>query len=149
MLSVQRVLKDCQEKGVVKDVKKMINHPKLKPDTQNKLKFLYRADEEIEQIKTREQGQRTYDEVYNGRSNAAGIGSIGGAQGPGAPVSAEPSLQNGIDGNNSMIVDNESAYFNESNHQNGQRLYDVTMSNQDYFSPGNQVQDQEFPLQSN
>lgn len=56
MLSVQRVLKDCQEKGVVKDVKKMINHPKLKPDTQNKLKFLYRADEEIDQIKAREQG---------------------------------------------------------------------------------------------
>lgn len=48
-----------------------------------------------------------------------------------------------------MIVDNESAYFNESNRQNGQRLYDVTMSNQDYFNPGNQVQDQEFPLQSN
>ena len=48
MLSVQRVFKDCQEKGVIKDIKKLINHPKLKPDTQNILKKLYRADEEVQ-----------------------------------------------------------------------------------------------------
>lgn len=50
MLSVQRVMKDCQEKGVIKDLKKLINHPKLKPDTQHKLKILYRADEEVKNI---------------------------------------------------------------------------------------------------
>ena len=50
MLSVQRVFKDCQEKGVVKDLKKLMNHPKLKPDTQNILKRLYRADEEVQRL---------------------------------------------------------------------------------------------------
>ena len=48
MRSVQRVLHDCQSKKVVKDIKLLFNHPKLKPDTQSKLKFLYRANEEIE-----------------------------------------------------------------------------------------------------
>ena len=51
MLSVQRVLRDCQAKGVIKDIKKLINHPKLKSDTHTKLKFLYRADEEIQQMR--------------------------------------------------------------------------------------------------
>ena len=48
MLSVQRVLHDCQEKGVVKDIKKLINHPKLKSHTQDKLKLMYRANENVE-----------------------------------------------------------------------------------------------------
>ena len=34
MRSVQRVLHDCQKTGVIKDIKALINHPKLKPDTQ-------------------------------------------------------------------------------------------------------------------
>lgn len=33
LLSVQRVMRDCQDKGVIKDIKKLINHHKLKPDT--------------------------------------------------------------------------------------------------------------------
>ena len=48
MLSIQSVLHDCQNKGVVKDLKKLFNHPKLKPETQNALKRLFRAKEEIE-----------------------------------------------------------------------------------------------------
>jgi CRISPR/Cas system-associated endonuclease/helicase Cas3 len=34
MLSVQRAIKDCEAKGVIKDFRKLINHPKLKPDSQ-------------------------------------------------------------------------------------------------------------------
>jgi hypothetical protein len=33
MRSIQRVLHDCQAKGVVKDLKKLINHNKLKSET--------------------------------------------------------------------------------------------------------------------
>lgn len=33
MLSVQRVLKDCEEKKVISNIRKLINHPKLKPET--------------------------------------------------------------------------------------------------------------------
>ena len=84
---------------MVKDIKKMINHPKLKPDTQNKLKKLYLADEEIERMKSRELGQRTYDEIYNSsRGNTATMASAAGTlsgQIPGALAGSEPSIQNG------------------------------------------------------
>jgi hypothetical protein len=46
---------------VIKDIKLLFNHPKLKPDTQNKLKFLYRANEEIEK-------KLSKDETYNFRN---------------------------------------------------------------------------------
>jgi hypothetical protein len=36
---------------VIKDIKKIINHPKLKSETQNRLKSFYRASEEIEKMK--------------------------------------------------------------------------------------------------
>lgn len=39
---------------MIKDFKKLINHPKLKQDTQKKLKLFYRADEEVAK-KEREQ----------------------------------------------------------------------------------------------
>ena len=39
------------EKGVIKDIKKLINHPKLKPDTHHKLKLLFRADQEVKNSK--------------------------------------------------------------------------------------------------
>lgn len=39
------------EKNVIKDIKKLINHPKLKPDTHHKLKLLFRADQEVRHIK--------------------------------------------------------------------------------------------------
>lgn len=70
MKSVQRVMQDCQRKGVVSDVRKMINHPKLKPDTQYQLKFLFRASEEIENIKERERSQRSFEDVYKGGPRA-------------------------------------------------------------------------------
>jgi hypothetical protein len=33
----------------------LLNHPKLKPDTQLKLKFLYRANEEINKLQAKQQ----------------------------------------------------------------------------------------------
>ena len=46
---------------MIKDIRILFNHPKLKPDTQTKLKFLYRANEEIEKKQQKE-------EVYNFRN---------------------------------------------------------------------------------
>jgi hypothetical protein len=42
-------------KGVVKDLKKLINHPRLKTETQNHLKFFFRANEEIQLMQFRDQ----------------------------------------------------------------------------------------------
>ena len=44
MLSVQRVLQDCERKGVVKSIKDgLINNSKLKSSTQTRVKGMYRA----------------------------------------------------------------------------------------------------------
>lgn len=64
MLSVQRVIKDCEVKGVIKDFRKLINHPKLKPDTQQKLKYLYRADEEVKKLKVNRPQYSQESHVY-------------------------------------------------------------------------------------
>ena len=53
MMSIERVMRDCQKKGVVKNIKKIINHWKLKPETQNQLKYLFKATEMIDSIKER------------------------------------------------------------------------------------------------
>lgn len=46
MKSVQRVLRDCERKGVVGSIARdMINNPKLKPKTQMILKEFYMASE--------------------------------------------------------------------------------------------------------
>ena len=46
-LSVQKVFIDCEAKGVVQSIKTyLINHPKLNPQTQLKLKKLYRAGQD-------------------------------------------------------------------------------------------------------
>lgn len=47
MMSIERVMHDCQKKGVVKNLRKIINHRKLKPETQNQLKFLFKASENL------------------------------------------------------------------------------------------------------
>jgi integrator complex subunit 3 len=65
LLSVQRVLKDCQDKGVIKDIKKLINHHKLKPDTQNKLKIMFRADEEVKHLQGQQPLQNQELELQN------------------------------------------------------------------------------------
>jgi hypothetical protein len=44
LCSIQKVMMDCERKGVVKSIKDLINNPKLKVITQNKLKHMYRAN---------------------------------------------------------------------------------------------------------
>jgi len=47
--SIQRVLLDCEQKGVVPSIKDgIINNPNLKQETQTKFKAFYRARQYIE-----------------------------------------------------------------------------------------------------
>lgn len=47
MINIQKVLLDCQSKGVVRDLKKLVNHHKLIAETQRTLKILVKAKEEV------------------------------------------------------------------------------------------------------
>lgn len=116
-LSIQRVMQDCEQKGVVQSIKSnLINHRKLQVQTQDKLKRMYTASQRQKQGQT----QNKIETEFNSQTNDAVMIDTGFADGR---ASGLERAADEFDGN--MIDDdlNMSGQFSPPHEPNTQSNY--------------------------